>query len=561
MTKYIERITGSAVVIMALALGSCASNDEDLLLPDGATPLVMNVNIASGSKATRAKTHNENDHWTYRAFEDGDEMGFFSASGNYEVDNGRGPISNAQLICEDSRSTDGLFRFRATDVQISQQYIKAENVYFYFPYSQAISTTGMELRSSAVGIDGLTTLRCVDYLEGNGVDPGQLEKGALSGEFEHTFSELIIMRGEGFDRPKAGKEDIYVVLKKPYTHIKATPQSDPWKIKLELTNQPGSQTARNDARYWQAWKGEIYAPTGSSEGKEAWYVVLPTLPGAPVEIDYIEIYDNDGKLQTVTSMSLMNGGRQLESGWRYPVEILMKELVPTVFPYRVVPWNPNKDLTDARTRGISDMSEFKDWLTAYTSYVNHNADQEDILFRYGDKVVNQQGETLYWHFYLLNDLNFSGEFAQGSAIIPKLQDVLDGKGSSFADNGFDLVNNRISNMPGPLVGTMQGNGSLRNINIASTSIISTKTEPNGILVNTMLGGTIDNCFVINGTLITNGPVGMAVGQANGGKITNCNLSGLLSGTSSHAADRYITGNNPVSVEITGNVSTVVFNQK
>ena len=290
-------------------------------------------------------------------------------------------------------------------------------------------------------------------------------------------------------------------------------------------------------------------------------MVLPTLPGAPVEIDYIEIYDNDGKLQTVTSMSLMNGGRQLESGWRYPVEILMKELVPTVFPYRVVPWNPNKDITDARTRGISDMSEFKDWLTAYTSYVNHNADQEEILFRYGDKVVNQQGETLYWHFYLLNDLNFSGEFAQGSAIIPKLQDVLDGKGSSFADNGFDLVNNRISNMPGPLVGTMQGNGALRNINIASTSIISTKTEPNGILVNTMLGGTIDNCFVINGTLITNGPVGMAVGQANGGKITNCNLSGLLSGTSSHAADRYITGNNPVSVEITGNVSTVVFNQK
>lgn len=541
-----------------LTLVSCSSEEDGVLMPREVEDLAIDVTLPGGSfYDTRANTNDDNDHWTYRSFEIGDQLGFYSQSGNYRIDEGRGPINNALLTCE--KSKDGWFHFRANDVQISQQFLNASSVFFYFPYDAGISSPGMELRESAVGIDNTTTLRCKDFLSGNGLDVSSLAKGSLSGQFVHTFSELIIMRGSGFDNPEPGKEGIYVVLKKPYTHIKATPQANPWKIKLSLENIYGSPTADNDPRRWQAWAGEMYAETGWDSGKPAWYVVLPSLPDLPTEIDYIELYDNDGNLQRVTSMSLMNGGRKVESGWRYPVEIQMNELIPTVYPYRIIPWNTNIDLTDERTRGINDIREFREWLTAYSSYVNNSANVDETLLRYGDRVVDTHGNFLYWHFYILNDINFRDAFTVGNPIIPVLKDVLDARSSILLEDGFQFANNRLSNLTGPLVGTLQGNGALENINITSTTLISNTVIPTGILANNMTGGLIDNCYVINGTLITNGNVGMGVGNATGGKIMNSNFSGLLGGTNSNPVGGYILGNSSDRVEITNNTSSVVFN--
>lgn len=554
--KYI--LSFITAMTMAVSFVSCAE-EEDLNKPaSGPQDLVFDVRMAA-APSTRAKLNDDNDHWTYDGFQVGDQLGFFSKSGNYRDNEGRGPINNATLTCE-TTGTNGYYRFRGSDVQISQQYIKSNTVFFYFPFNNEISSPGMELRKRGTDETGVTTLRCQDFLTGNGLDVSDLAQGSLSGTFVHTFSELIIMRGEGFDKPRQGQEDIFVVMKKPFTHVKAIPEadSDPWKVKVELINIDNSEVAPGmDARAWQAWQGEDYAETGWVAGKKAWYVVLPTLPDAPTEIDYIEIYDNDGVLQRVTAMSLMKGSRYVESGWRYPIEIAMKDLVPTAYPYGILPWLQNIDLTYKRPAGISTVSEFKEWNTAYASYVNSSADVESTLLKYGDKVVDSEGNFLYWHFFVTADINFGGQFTPGQPLIPKLQDVIDGISSTLTDDGFAFNNHRISNLPGPLVGEITGKGAVQNFNIVTTSFETTSAAA-GIIADRMSGGLIDNCTVSNGSIVSNGQVGMAVGDAQGGKITKSTFSGLLIGSSSYDGNRYITGNNPTSVELTNNESTVIF---
>lgn len=559
MRKNIFALPAFVAVAIVIAFTSCAG-DENLHLMEPSVPQELVVDVAlPGQPATRARLNTNSDHWTYDGFEVGDQLGLFSQAGNFREDDGKGPIDNALLTCE-STGTNGYYRFRGNDIQISQQYIRSNTVFFYFPFDQNITIPGMELRKSETDSQGETTLRCVDFLTGNGLDVSDLAQGSLSGTFEHTFSELIIIRGEGFDHPREGEEDIFVVMKKPYTHITATPESESgaWKVKLQLTNIDGSETAQGkDARAWQAWAGEDYAETGWVSGKPAWYVVLPTLPDQPTEIDYIEIYDNEGVLQRVTAMSLMNGSRYVESGWRYPIEIAMKELVPTAFPFGILAWSSNVDLTYERPAGISSITEFKEWKTAYEQYVNTNANVDNTLLKYGDKVVDSDGNFLYWHFFVSADLNFNGQFTSGLPIIPKLQDVLDGISSTFTADGYAFTNHRISNLPGPLTGEITGRGGVQNFNIVTTSF-ETKETAAGIIADKMTGGHIDNCTVSNGSIVSTGQVGMAVGQAEGGKITNSNFSGLLLGGSSYEGTRYITGNNPTAMELTDNFSTVIF---
>ena len=551
------------MAVASVALSSC-SDDEGIVNPGAAESrdLVLSVALPGGT-SSRATTNDDNDHWSYNHFQLGDQLGFFSGSGNYQVDNGKGPINNALLTCEDNEATNGYYRFRANGVQMVQQYLKSSTVFFYFPYDSGITSSGMELRRPMTGIDGKEVMACVDFLSGSELNVSDLANGQLSGTFQHTFSELIIMRGDGFDNPKADHAQIKVVMKNGYTHILATPKSDPWKLELSLANRPDTQSGdAADTRVWEAWKGEIYRETGWTEGKEAWYVVIPTLPGAPTEIDYIELYDNEDNLQRVTAMSLMNGGRYVESGWRYPIEITMNELVPTVFPYGILPWSTNIDVTYENERGISNISQFLTWKSIYDDYVNTRADHTEELLNYGDRVVDTEGNFLYWQFYILSDLNFKNApgLLEGEPIIPVLNDKIDAQSHTFASDGFSFINHRLSNLPGPLVGTMNGYGALENINIVTSSFVSSSAGPVGLLINTMNGGLIDNCNVINASLVGNGPVGMAAGNALGGKITGCSFSGLLVGSESYAGNNYITGNDPVGTEITNNVSTVIFSK-
>lgn len=535
-------------VVLAAMSGSCTS--EDIPPEDHASvPLEVNVRLAANQPPSRAGAEEYNDRWCYRKFESGNVLGFYSSSGNYDIDGGKGAFSNIPLMCVSN--SDMRYQFREMDgSRISTQYLKADGVFLYFPYDENINSGyGMSLRRQAVDAYeedkdfGKTTERCVDLLTMSALDESSLQNSILDGTMSHTFAELIIMRGEGFDRlPATADHNIYVVMKKPYTNLKVNNAANPWKCTIELGYDPAVEgsVAKKDARYWETWEGDKYAETGSgAEPREAWCAVLPTTPQTPTEIDYIELYDNDGVLQRVSAVSLMQNTRKLQSGWRYPVEIVMNELVPTIYPHTISKWDGDIDLTDERTRGIHSAQEFSEWIIVYNTYLNGNL-TEEALAPYGDKVIVSDTES-YWQFYILDNLNLSGVTVNNGYIIPQLQDVIDAKGNFFVDGASQLGNFRLTNLPAALVGTMSGHGGLHNIDIGSTTIISNLTTPAGILVNNMQTGTIDNVNVINGALVSNGPVGLVAGSMSGGIVSGCTFSGLISGSTSMDVNGFLTG--------------------
>lgn len=522
--------------VAALLAVSCVDEEPDLLAGE-AWPLVIYADIDGSAAHTRATRMEIHDLWSYVGFVDGDEMGFYSSGGDWTVDNGKGNFDNLKLQYKDKQFNDP-----ENGVEFSPSHMEGSKIYMYYPYEPDMNTTGLELRNNL--------LRCIDYLSSDSITlDGVDDDGkhmALFGAFKHAFSELIIMRGEGFNDPPSGKERITAVLNVGCTHIRVEINTDNgWSCSPQLvyaTNTHG--LSEEDARSWDAWQGGNYGiTTEDPEGKPAWYVIVPTLPGNHSIVEYIELYDNEGYLQRVSSLKLRDGNtKYVAPGWRYPMEITMKELVPTVNPFRVVPWEDDVDLTDERKRGINNLAEFEWWVSDYNAWRldKGNPDKSNALLKYGDKLVDSEG-NISWHFYLLSDLDLSkyeplpgndGEadgFTENSnCIVPELADVLDGKSTTLVNGKF--INHTIRGLTKTFIETISPGGSLQNLDFVEPDVRNNEASesPAGILVNTLENGEVLNCNILNGTLFNpGGPAGMVAGAMVGGKIGNCTLSGSL----------------------------------
>ena len=578
----------AATVTAAVSLAACSVEEPADISDSDVTVLKVNARIENMSAPhTRADIPLGKDGWTISGFQAGDILGFYSEHGNRLVNNGLGGFSNLPLT-----NTDGTTQFQSPDnEQISPSYMSATAVYMYFPYTAGMPGTngypatspGLELRRLQPGDDS-NILKCVDFLTDSGIDASNLAVGQLTGTFQHEFSQLIIMRGEGFDSPPEGDryKVINIVMKEPYTHVRVNETASPWGCQPELYNQPGyvpaGLTAANfDARRWQAWQGGNYSVTQEDTiGVEAWYVVLPTIGKGDnrTTVDYIEIYDNEGVLQKVSSIKLADVDsiptKMLDSSWRYPLLVSMKELVPTVTPYPIVPWEGDFDISNERGRGIRNEFDFNQWKGYYASYLKDGA-YENQLLDYGDKIVDAEGNFLYWHFYLLGNLELTdqtyGSLGDNtSAVIPVMKDILDGVNMNVLENNMH-PNYSVTGLTLPLVGNMSGNGALQNMDFVSPYVVSQTDEPAGILVTTMApetgatvmsGGTIDNCNIEMGTLLNNGEAGIIAGSATDAIIKNCNVSGYIQGTASMGPD-YIVGTQAGSTTLENNESAVNFN--
>lgn len=544
-------------ILVICAFISCDMN-EPLTVDYKGMPLTV---IASfGSSATSAATRapggdqlNEqfNDNWSYHSFNDNDKLGFYSHHGDWKTNEGEGSFVNIPLTYND-KIDERQHQFTNPEVTFSPTHMEA--VYMYFPYTEDMTVEidgkktsegapGLELRQQRKGND---TLRCIDFLTMGSIDATNLNNGVLTGTFVHAFSELIIMRGKGFDNPTDWT--ITAVLKAPYSHIKIDYQEDPWHSTPTLSYDEAYAKEKGiDCRRWHAWRGENYGITEEDPiGKPAWYVLLPTLAGKPTEVEYIEIYDNEGFLQKVSSLRLMGGNtKKLEAEWRYPMEIVMNELVPTVNPAQIVPWNDNIDITDERTRGIHNETDFGLWRESYISYLGGG--DETKLFDYGDVTIDANGKKL-WHFYIADDLNFE-EFddkRDDGVIIPELKDILDGVSTTLENHAFR--NYAISNLKKTFIGKISGDGALQNVDFDKPDITSTATIPIGSIANTIEGGTVNNCNIAFGTLQGSGPVGMVAGELKTGTIKNCTLSGFILGseTATNASAAKIVGKDPIA---------------
>lgn len=560
------KFTKSTYIYFAamLTLATGCNNEVSVIngTPDEPQPLVVVADLA-GKTSSRA-AQGTDDEWSYTNFEDDDVMGFFSQSGNW---NDGGGFDNIGLRYDAERKQ---FSDVNNGAAFSPTQMSGSKIYMYYPYCEDVQDSGFELRSQSKSSGD--TLRCIDFLSSYKIEVAGVLNGvkmALFGEFDHAFSELIIMRGEGFDNPPNGKWRITAVIDNPVTHIKVNidTENGDWVAKPELVYKNDNKYGLTDekAKRWDAWLARNYGITvQDKEGRPAWYIIVPTIgsdegkkrPGQRTTVQYIELYDNEGNLQQVTSLRLSGGMTKfVDAGWRYPMEISMKEMVPTVNPYTIVPWEDDVNLTDQRTRGINNMAEFEDWVREYNAYILDGTDERiNALLKYGDLYVDEEKNN-QWHFYLLADLDMSQYNPAGSedgqapaeteAIVPLLKDILDGEGTTLV-NGKHL-NHTISGLTKTFVGNLSStNGKIINIDFDSPEIRRDTATPIGIIANSITAGTVENCDILDGRLINiDGPAGYVSGTLDGGTVVGCNLDGFLI-SKSNVSPQYekILGTNP-----------------
>lgn len=420
---------------------------------------------------------------------------------------------------------------------------------------------GLELRVKAP--DG--SVRCREVVEMNSANSTDLTKGIISGAVYHAFGELIIMRGTGFDKPVKRENGqlvpdstIYVVLDTPITHLSVVSYLNTeytrWTTKpfyKEGYIFDGKEMDEEEACKWYAWKGTNYENdygVPKDDSVDAWYVIIPTVYQQNTNtstnrlyttqynkrptVQEIVLYDNEGILQHVNSFTLKtsdtaNPTKQIAPRYRWPIEVAMTELGPTVRPVTIDKWDEDrddKDITDIRTSGIHDMEEYKTWAATYNSYISGGRTNPSGLEKFGDLIDN------VWHFYV-SDFDFKGGTLP--AEVTDLQDIIEG------DNQFYNVVWSNLNLFTPIFNTISYRGGIRNIDFDHPFLNYEGDDPVGIFAKEIslvysTGSeeqTFENCNIYNGRVISNGPVGMLAGKINFGRFSDCEFTGDIIGDS------------------------------
>ncbi|MCH5239374.1 MAG: hypothetical protein J1F38_04055 [Muribaculaceae bacterium] len=465
----------------------------------------------------------------------------------------------------------------------------------YGQYETMNTTPGLPLRVKPEGSDDY---RCRDLLQIPSVDASDLKKGVLRGTASHAFAEIGIIRGEGFKNPPPDKRDIWVVLTEPYTHVRivANPNTVGWILQMvsfdekqQWAQQYAQETGldKEDFKKWKCWEGrapasfitdnennEDFEYEDGDELPPFYYVVIPTTSygvSSSSAVNYrstvSEIYlaDDRGEYQHVTSFNL-NANSTTESTDiskrtdvadkypryrnRYFLQIQTSELGPTVSQVEIKDWikDEENDITEKRERGINDVAGYNAWVDLYKVYkTNPNEEQtKENLKAYGDYDVTNG----IWHFYINKDLTFipnNPDFTPH--IIEQFDDVLE-SGSQFYN--MTLSGIRLSQ---PLISKMAGNAAIKRLDFDGIYIKYTSEQPKpiGAIAGTVEGSSItgggSNSFakgwfekvnIINGTVISNGPVGILSGTMTSGWINKCSFSGFISGSSTSGFEN--TGN-------------------
>lgn len=514
------------LLLTAAAVLTGCTADDPVSTPKAPLAFRADISDPGGIPPTRATIATNSDDWSYVRFNSTtDTIGFYSIQGNLDAEGGNGPFINEPMVYTGtegpvSNKWYGLFSGINMDYDVGLIQGQNSKTFVYFPYATGMEEKGLKLRREAA--DG--SIRCVDALSVSKINENT--NAVMGGTFVHNFAEIMITRGEGFDSPPDGKEGIKVVLNKGYSHVKVVDNpyfstSHPnWKILLPVYNDDCGMTEQ-ECREWTAWRGADYQATAGSEPIPAYYVIVPTaISSGRSTVDYIEICDNLGNWHKITSFYLYTeNDKRVDVSARYPLEIMMEDLVPTVYPFTIQPWDDVTNVTDQRNSGISSVSDFSDFIMQYNRYIESGRTVEGDLSRYGDR-WDTDG-TVGWHFYLNGDIDMS-EIPEANYRIPQLCDTIDGLRNA-------ITNLKIKDNSG-FIGQLQEGGCLRNLDIRGLSVTNSSDSPTGGLVTSIFGGLITNCNV-DGYVNTPGVAGMAAAEMSGGIISSCSFSGLLVGKS------------------------------
>lgn len=358
----------------------------------------------------------------------------------------------------------------------------------------------------------------------------KISGGRIYLSFVHAFSMLIIVPGNGFEKSATDYPDnkVFVTLKKGW---KASVVKGTEKIELQL---------ESDDTAPKKFVAQRRVNVSYAEGQTVpvcYSVILPN--GA--EIDHIEMIDDYETTQLIVPQL-----EALKRSYRYPIKVSMEGTTPTVWPYEILPWTPDDSPIElGGTYGINTSDDFQTWVTQYNLYTSENLSDEektkviDALKAFGEMTDGK------WRFQLNADIDCKGLFGdnQLTSVVARLTDEFDGK------------NHTLSNLNTTLIGSIEGNGKITDLNIDVVSITSETTEPTGALALEMTGGEISNCDIKNIQIETNGPVGALVGKATAGTISGNTVNGLLLGKES--SDDGLTGTRDASVVCDNNQSSAL----
>lgn len=501
--------------ILFLVTGLCGScRNKDGLSEGSGTgkplEIVAEIKGAEVSKS-RAETDKFDSYSSDAGFSAGDEIGFYSMR-DEKGDETQG-YSNVPMPYD---AQEKCFKKEDLIVEYPNNF---GYTFAYYPYQDQTDNV----------IDIYKNDNTIDLLIAG---TSKISEGRIYLSFVHAFSMLIIVPGNGFEKSASATEpanEVSVTLKKGW---KASVVKGDKKIELQLESDENAPT-----QFVAQRRVNVSYAQGQDPVPVCYSVILPN--GA--EIDHIEMTDNHGTIQRIVPQL-----KALERSWRYPIKVSMEGTTPTIWPYEIQPWTPDDlPIELGGTYGINTSDDFKAWVTQYNLYTSENLSDEektkvnDALKAFGEKTGGK------WRFQLNADIDCKGLFGdnQLTSVVARLTDEFDGK------------NHTLSNLNTTLIGSIEENGKITDLNIDVVSITSETTEPTGALALEMTGGEISNCDIKNIQIETNGPVGALVGKATAGTISGNTVNGLLLGMES--SDDGLTGTRDASVVCDNNQSSAL----
>lgn len=500
--------------ILFLVTGLCGScrNKDGLSEGSGTGKPLEIVAEIKGAEVSKSRT-TPDDFGSKAGFSAGDMIGFYSMRD--EKGNENNGYSNVPMRYD---AQEKCFKKEDLIVDYPNNF---GYTFAYYPYQKQTEPNVIDIYKDDNTIEDLLI-----------AGTSKISGGRIYLSFVHAFSMLIIVPGNGFEVSASATEpanEVSVTLKKGW---KASVVKGDEKIELQLESDDTAPTQfvaqrREDVSYAQ---GQDPVPVCYS-------VILPN--GA--EIDHIEMTDNHGTIQRIVPQL-----KALERSWRYPIKVSMEGTTPTVWPYEILPWTTDDSpIKLGGTYGINTSDDFKTWVTQYNRYTSGNlsdADETqviDALKAFGEMTDGK------WRFQLNADIDCKGLFGdnQLTSVVARLIDEFDGK------------NHTLSNLNTTLIGSIEGNGKITDLNIDAVRITSGTTEPTGALALEMTGGEISNCDIKNIQIETNGPVGALVGKATAGTISGNTVNGLLLGKPS--SDDGLTGLRDEDVVCVNNQSSAL----
>lgn len=502
--------------ILFLVTGLCGScRNKDGLSEGSGTgkplEIVAEIKGAEVSKS-RAETDKFGSYSSKAGFSAGDKIGFYSMRDEKgDEDKGYWNVLmeyNAQEKC-----------FKKEDLIVDYPN-NFGYTFAYYPYPDQVQT-----EQNVIDI----------YKDDNTIEDlliagtSKISGGRIYLRFVHAFSMLIIVPGNGFEVSATDPaNEVSVTLKKGW---KASVVKGDEKIELQL---------ESDDTAPKKFVAQRRVNVSYAEGQTVpvcYSVILPN--GA--EIDHIEMIDDHETTQLIVPQL-----KALERSWRYPIKVSMEGTTPTVWPYEIQPWTTDDlPIELGGTYGINTSDDFKAWVTQYNRYTSGSLSDEEKT--QVNKALSAFGEMTNgkWRFQLNADIDCKGLFGdnQLTSVVARLTDEFDGK------------NHTLSNLNTTLIGSIEKNGKITDLNIDVVSITSETTKPTGALALEMTGGEISNCDIKNIQIETNGPVGALVGKATAGTISGNTVNGLLLGTES--SDDGLTGTRDASVMCDNNQSSAL----